>query len=337
MRLITKLSLVAITVGMLSACAETKFVMHTAKRLGETNKSQGDYKVGKPYQVKGEWYYPSENMTYDRTGIASWYGPNFHGKPTANGETFDQWEVSAAHKTLPMPSVVRVTNLVNGRSLVIRINDRGPFKPGRIIDLSRRAAQLLGVEKAGTAQVRVQILPKESRILAERAKAGGAQLTAAQTPIKVEGVGSQAVASQSLPEPPVEKVQSKLYVNPQAAPEQLAIKPAEVEQVVLVDAPVTEAVLPAKVGDVAQVAVSPTRLFIQAGAFSNASNANKVKEHLSTIGDVNVTSVSLGGRDFYRVRIGPLSTVAQVDELLPQVVAAGYGGAQTVVEENVAN
>ena len=337
MRLITQLSLVALTAGLLTACTETKFVMHTAKRLGETNKSQGDYKVGKPYQVKGEWYYPSENMTYDRTGIASWYGPNFHGKPTANGETFDQWEVSAAHKTLPMPSVVRVTNLVNGRALVVRINDRGPFKPGRIIDLSRRAAQLLGVEKAGTAQVRVQILAKESRILAGRAKAGGTQLTAAQTPIKAEDVSSQAVASRSLPEPDMAKVQSKLYVNPQAEPKQLAIKPAEVEQMVLVDAPVTEAVSPANVGDVAQVAVSPTRLFIQAGAFSNASNANKVKEHLSTIGDVNVTSVSVGGRDFYRVRIGPLNTVAQADELLPQVVAAGYGGAQTVVEESAAN
>jgi len=339
MRLITKLSLVAVTAGMLSACAETKFVMHTAKRLGETNKSQGDYKVGKPYQVKGVWYYPSEDMSYDRTGIASWYGPNFHGKATANGEVFDQWEVSAAHKTLPMPSVVRVTNLVNGRALVVRINDRGPFKPGRIIDLSRRAAQLLGIEQTGTAQVRVQILAKESRILAGRAKAGGAQLTAAQTPIKAEGVGSQAVASQSLPEPVAaeQKVQSKLYVNPQAAAEQQALKPAEVEQTVLVDAPVTEAVLPSNIGDVAQVAVSPTRLFIQAGAFSNASNANKVKERLSTIGDTRVTAVSIGGRDFYRVRIGPLSTVAQADELLPQVVAAGYGGAQTVVEASAAN
>jgi len=337
MRLITKLSLVAVTAGLLAACAETKFVMHTAKRLGETNKSQGDYKVGKPYQIGGVWYYPSEDMSYDRTGIASWYGPNFHGKPTANGETFDQWEVSAAHKTLPLPSVVRVTNLVNGRSLVVRINDRGPFKPGRIIDLSRRAAQLLGTEQSGTAQVRVQILAKESRILAGRAKAGGTQLSAADTPIKAEGVGSEPIASQSLPEPVMEKVQSKLYVNPQPVAQQPAIKSAVVEQTVLLDAPVTEATKPAIVGDVVQVAVSPTRLFIQAGAFSNASNANKVKEHLSAIGDALVTPVSVGGRDLYRVRIGPLTTVAQADALLPQVVAAGYSGAQTVVEKNATN
>jgi len=341
MRLIYKLSLVVVSAGLLASCAETKFVMHTAKRLGETNKSQGDYKVGKPYQVGGVWYYPSEDMSYDRTGIASWYGPNFHGMATANGEVFDQWEVSAAHKTLPMPSVVRVTNLINGRSLVVRINDRGPFKPGRIIDLSRRAAQLLGIEKTGTAQVRVQILPKESRILAQRAKAGGTQLSAAETPIKAENVGSQPIASQSLPEPPPEpainKIQSKLYVNPQRVAEPPSIQPAPVTQTTLVDAPVTEAISPAKVGDIAQVAVLPTRLFIQAGAFSNASNAERVKLRLASIGDVRVTPVSVGGRDLFRVRVGPLTDVAEADALLTQVVEAGYSGARTVVEKIVAN
>jgi len=341
--MITKMSLVAVTATLLAACAETKFVMHTAKRLGDTNKSQGDYKVGKPYQIKGVWYYPSEDMSYDRTGIASWYGPNFHGKPTANGETFDQWEVSAAHKTLPMPSVVRVTNLVNGRALVVRINDRGPFKPGRIIDLSRRAAQLLGVEQAGTAQVRVQILPKESRIMADRAKAGGIQLSAAEAPIKAQDIGSEPIASQALPEPvmapkpEVAKVQSKLYVNPAPVEKQPAIKPAVVEQATLMDAPVTQANIPANVGDVAQVAVSPTRLFIQAGAFSNASNAHKVKERLSLLGEAQITPVSVGGRDLYRVRIGPLGTVAEADALMGQVVAAGYNGARTVVEKTAAN
>ncbi|HEY9080862.1 septal ring lytic transglycosylase RlpA family protein [Magnetovibrio sp.] len=337
MRLIYKLSLVAVSAGLLAACAETKFVMHTAKRLGETNKSQGDYKVGKPYQVGGIWYYPSEDMSYDRTGIASWYGPNFDGKRTANGEIFDQWEVSAAHKTLPMPSVVRVTNLVNGRSLVVRINDRGPFKPGRIIDLSRRAAQLLDIEKSGTAQVRVQILPQESRILAQRAKAGGTQLLAADTPIKAEGVSSQPVASQTLPEPPQMKMNSKLYVPPRQSVESAPIEMAKVEQAPLVDAPVTEAQRPVKVGEVAQVAVSPTRLFIQAGAFSNASNAERVKQHLATIGDARVTPVSVNGRDFYRVRIGPLTTVAEADALLPQIIDAGYSGARTVVDSTATN
>src|SRR5215510_5128351 len=94
-----------------------------------------EYKVGNPYQIAGVWYYPKEQPDYDQTGIASWYGPNFHGRLTANGEVFDSNQISAAHPTLPMPVNVRVTNLDNGRSIVVRINDRGPFVRGRIIDL----------------------------------------------------------------------------------------------------------------------------------------------------------------------------------------------------------
>jgi rare lipoprotein A len=113
-------------------------------------------KIGKPYQVFGVTYYPADDRGYDRTGIASWYGPTFHEKATANGEIYNQNDVTAAHKTLPMPSWVEVTNLDNGKSLVVRINDRGPFVDGRIIDLSRRSAELLGVDRPGLARVRVK-------------------------------------------------------------------------------------------------------------------------------------------------------------------------------------
>ena len=118
----------------------------------------GKYKVGNPYQIKGVWYYPKESFDHVETGIASWYGRQFHLKKTANGEIFDMNELTAAHRTLQMPSFVQVTNLENGRSLKLRVNDRGPFAHGRIIDVSRRAAQLLGFERQGTARVRVQIL-----------------------------------------------------------------------------------------------------------------------------------------------------------------------------------
>ena len=124
-------------------------------------KSAGAYKVGNPYQIAGKWYYPSDDPHYQETGTASWYGPTFHGKSTANGERFDENDVTAAHRTLPMPSYVEVTNLENGRKLVVRVNDRGPFAKDRIIDLSRRSAQLLGVEQQGTARVHVKrIYPK---------------------------------------------------------------------------------------------------------------------------------------------------------------------------------
>lgn len=333
-----QLALVTATALFLGACAETKFVMHTAKRLGETNKSQGDYKVGKPYVIDGVRYYPKEDMNYDETGIASWYGPNFHGKKTANGEVFDQWEVSAAHKTLPMPSIVRVTNMSNGRSLVLRINDRGPFKPGRIIDLSRRAAQLLGVEKVGTAPVRVQILARESLAAKQNAMRGGTQLAVADAPIKTTDVGSQPVATQPLPAPPQQpKAPSKLYVRPQPVqqpkPVQTAsAQPAPVTQEVLSDASIIQASPQAKVGEVTQTAATPTRMYIQAGAFSNVSNAERVQNRLSSIGQVRVTPVSVSGRELYRVRLGPIADVAHADILLTQVVEAGYTGARTVVE-----
>ncbi len=118
------------------------------------------YKVGTPYQIAGVWYYPREEPDYDQTGIASWYGANFHGRLTANGEIFDRSVISAAHPTLPMPVNVRVTNLDNGRSIVVRINDRGPFVRGRIIDLSEQAADLLGFKLQGLARVRVSFISR---------------------------------------------------------------------------------------------------------------------------------------------------------------------------------
>lgn len=113
-------------------------------------------KIGKPYQVAGINYYPADDREYAQTGVASWYGPGFHAGSTANGERYDQDDLTAAHRTLPMPSWVEVENLDNGRKLTVRINDRGPFARERIIDLSRKSAQLLGVDRAGTAQVRLR-------------------------------------------------------------------------------------------------------------------------------------------------------------------------------------
>jgi rare lipoprotein A len=112
--------------------------------------------TGKPYKVKGKWYVPKEDKGYDKAGLASWYGSAFHGRLTANGEVYDQYHLSAAHPTFPLPSYARVTNLENGDSVIVRVNDRGPYHPGRIIDLSNKAAEMLEVQNKGTAHVRVQ-------------------------------------------------------------------------------------------------------------------------------------------------------------------------------------
>jgi rare lipoprotein A len=127
--------------------------MTTEKR---PKKGGGRSMVGKPYRVRGKWYTPKEDPDYDKAGLASWYGPNFHGRLTANGEIYDQFHLSAAHPTFPLPSYARVTNKKNGNTVIVRVNDRGPFAHGRIIDLSNQAAELLDMKHEGVAAVRVE-------------------------------------------------------------------------------------------------------------------------------------------------------------------------------------
>lgn len=128
------------------------------------------YKVGRPYRIAGKWYKPLERFELSQTGIASWYGPGFHGRLTANGERYNMHAMTAAHRTLQMPSVVLVENLDNNKSVIVRVNDRGPYIDGRIIDLSKKAADILGLQKKGLANVRVTVLPDASRELGAMAK-----------------------------------------------------------------------------------------------------------------------------------------------------------------------
>ncbi len=138
---------------------ETQKLSPRLVRLGEpVPKGGGVRKIGDPYIAAGETVVPREDPDYDQAGIASWYGEMFHGRQTANGEIFDMNALTAAHPTLPLPSYVKVTHMGNGRSLILRVNDRGPFKRNRIIDLSRRAARLLGIHNSGTGPVRVKYL-----------------------------------------------------------------------------------------------------------------------------------------------------------------------------------
>lgn len=140
-------------------------------RPGQPPQAKPVYRVGNPYRIGGRWYYPRIDYEYEVEGRASWYGKNFHGKLTANGELFDQDELTAAHQTLPLPSIVRVTNLENGRTLLLRVNDRGPFVPDRVLDVSKKAAKLLKFHDRGTTRVRIEVLEKESKAAA--AELGG--------------------------------------------------------------------------------------------------------------------------------------------------------------------
>ncbi len=143
--------------------------------------------TSRPYKIKGIWYHPQEHYEYSDTGIASYYGERdgFHGKKTATGEKFDTHRLTAAHKTLPLPSVVRVTNLENGRSIIVKVNDRGPFYSGRIIDVSEKSAHMLGFYRKGTAQVRVDCMTRESLALNKNPRGEIPVMLAAATPSNV--------------------------------------------------------------------------------------------------------------------------------------------------------
>lgn len=195
------LSLISIAMLSLGACAQIQLAAFGAKEIaahtdGPVNR--GEFKVGDPYKVNGAWYYPAVDPGYDEVGVASWYGEKFHGRPTANGAIYDMNALTAAHKTLPMPSTVRVTNLDNGRSMLLTVNDRGPFVAGRIIDVSRRAAQLLGFQRKGTVKVRVQIVrddAPEPLIASAAAEVSQERLvqTASLSPTTAYGYGGGAL------------------------------------------------------------------------------------------------------------------------------------------------
>ena len=139
---------------------ESKWGVSASRRVARHDeripKGGGRYKVGEPYQVGGRWYNPRQQPDYDRVGVASWYGSDFHGRHTANGEVFDMHALTAAHPTLPLPSYVYVTNLSNNRTLLVRVNDRGPYVGERMIDLSKESARSLGLLSGGTGRVRVR-------------------------------------------------------------------------------------------------------------------------------------------------------------------------------------
>lgn len=286
------------------------------------------YKVGTPYEVAGKWYYPAEDFGYREEGLASWYGPGFHGKRTANGEVYDMNALTAAHKTLPIPSVVLVTNLENGRSIKLRINDRGPFVDDRIIDLSRRAAQMLDVEKQGVARVRVELVPEDSLTLKNIALDAGGQPPAAEMP-GVIAAPRDPVAVVTLAPPP-----TAVTPPPVAVPTpSVSVPPPSITSTAL-PPPSTP---PPTAQPSPVVAAVPSQqmasgLYIQAGAFTDLNNARRLEAQLSGLGNVFVAAAEITGRVFHRVRIGPMPDRNVAEQMLAEMISEGYDGARIIEE-----
>jgi len=311
---------------LLSACTEIELGSHLYKTWGSdtpqpveaaASRSSGTFKVGKPYTIAGRTYYPKETYNYTESGIASWYGPGFHGKKTASGETYSQYEMTAAHRTLQMPSLVRVTNLSNGKSVVVRVNDRGPFAKGRIIDVSERAAGLLNMKGAGTAKVRLELLADESRALAQVARSGkstqGVEVAYNATGHLPNGY-SQVLHGPAISDIPM----TETDIAQTAQAESVA---GHVKDGHFYPNPVVK-----------QQPVVASNIYIQAGAFGVESNAQSLAVRMASIAPSKVEPVTFNGRTLYKVRLGPLDSVRSADSVLSKVLASGQSDAIIVVQ-----
>lgn len=315
-------------VALLAGLAACGSAPTGGKAGGGVAAQRGAYKVGNPYKIDGITYTPQETFTLVETGVASWYGPGFHGKATANGERYDQSDRTAAHRTLQMPSVVRVTNLDNGQSTIVRINDRGPFARNRIIDLSRTAAQEIDMIGRGTARVRVEQLQAESLTVKEVAIGGGgpAEQQEALTQLASGRRGSPAPAP----------TQVAAVAQPAAVP------PPQPVQAVWPSSPRHSAVpaaAPAGNGGttVASLSSTPVALagggyYVQVGAFSTAENAERRRGDIRSYGNSEVSQASAGGRDVYRVRLGPYTTTEAAGIVADRLKRSGYGDARVVAD-----
>jgi rare lipoprotein A len=297
-RMLIRLLMVGAGAASLTACATPRYAIATSPSEGSRTRPYVDPSLKgtmKPYEVNGVWYTPKDQPGYDETGLASWYGYESPNLTTADGEIFNTDAVSAAHKTLPLPSLVEVTNLDNGRTIVVRVNDRGPFVDGRIIDLSRAAAEKLGFKDRGTARVRVRYLGPASALpptqVAERAPDSSVVATSAETGGARTGTDyGGAIQSSALAPPPA------------ARPPVISAPPAAMS--------------------------APAQTWrVQAGAFSTRANADRVASMFAT---GHVEPMERGGVTLWRVVLGPAPDVAGAEALRDQAAAAGFADATVI-------
>ncbi len=269
------------------------------------------YLVGQGYSMGGLWSYPREDFAYREAGLAAVLPAR--DRRTANGEAFEPGALMAAHRTLQLPAIVTVTNLENGRELAVRVNDRGPQNPGRIIGLSRRAAQLLGVPEGGTAQVRVAVEQGPSRALAGQLPGNEASR------LQIATVERASVQAESLA--PLDGTRSAARQRQAAAGPVVVAAEAE-----------APAAPPARLPEVVRsVAASPGVLLVEAGTFFRRDLAQQQAARLASLG-ARVEAFGPRGQVQYRVRMGPFGSVAQADGALQGVVRAGLPEARILVE-----
>ena len=300
---------------ILSGCSDTRTDGERAPQATELfvpgPAADPRFKIGKPYAINGVWYRPRVDWSYEEVGMASWYGPQFHKEATANGEQFDMHAISAAHRTLPLPSIVEVTNLENGKRLKLRVNDRGPFARDRIIDLSKAAAKMLGFHEDGTAKVRVKLVVDESMRLAGLNPALAERMAPRLADAGVAAAATRLAANAGAARPTEGRQVASIAIPPAPAPNQRPTALGRSDS-------------PAGGGD--------SRAFVQAGAFIDGDNASRAGSKLAHLAPVVITYGGLDGRNLYRVRLGPLPSSQDAHEVLAEVARAGFADSKVIME-----
>ncbi len=357
-----------ICVGVLSSCSTGTPELSglSPQAQAEIIKNYGGiYKVGNPYKIAGKWYYPKEDYSYSEVGTASWYGEDFNGKPTANGERYNMNTLTAAHRTLPLPSIVRVTNLQNGRSIILRVNDRGPYVKDRIIDLSKRGAQLLGYMGQGTTRVKVEVLPKESKALKEAL-------------LNLSSPSGKALAAKSTPAPSLYESSAERIEISEHVAEQANVYASAGDKTYSAGSyvPTGNTAEPAVYGSAASVggerktgamgvveanasasgnkgiygsaAKNPEKddtralksrgyqyltgyYYIHAGAFTQYDKAHTLMVRLKEYGSSHIVKIDVSGTTYYRVSVGPYSRVEEAK--VAQAKLKYYGINDTRIEK----
>ncbi|MEL7488203.1 MAG: septal ring lytic transglycosylase RlpA family protein [Pseudomonadota bacterium] len=293
--------LAAAALSAIAACA-------TGPRSAGPVSAKPHYKVGAPYVINGRRYTPREDPDYVAVGLASWYGDAFHGKPTANGETFDKTRISAAHKTLPLPSLVQVDNLENGRSIVVRVNDRGPFVDDRIIDMSEAAARALGFRDKGLARVRVSFV--------ETAALDAVPPRRAQQPVRRDR-RREPVAPAESPRVALAKTATTATMGGRDA------------MASLIDRATGESVRPiAAERQADETAGVASGYWLAVGGFLDLNAAQSATFALSDIGPSRIRSTSTPDGDVHTVFFGPYSDEMTAAAWRAAAIDAGYHSAR---------
>jgi rare lipoprotein A len=261
------------------------------KTTGKVPKGGGRYHIGKPYNVAGNWFKPREQPNYDQTGMASWYGEAFHRRKTANGEYFDMNDLTAAHATLPIPSYAKVTNTANGKSIIVRINDRGPFVGTRIIDLSKRSADVLDFRHKGKAKVRVQWL-------------GNAPLNDQGSHLAMMNKHNQNGASKSQLAAATGQASRNIAVA-EAEPKS---KPAQVQQVAANEAD----------------SIGQAGYLIHAATYANKQNAEAAYAYLAELDTAQIQVLAGKSGQLYRVQLGPIQSRQKAQDLMQSIREQGF-------------